>query len=332
MILDVPNRSSLPFLDEEAIVEVPCVIGRGGIVPVAIGSVPMDAQGLILVGPGRGTGRDRGRAVRVPGDGDQGPRAPPAGPVGRRRGADPRRLPRRPAGPRRTVRRRLSGRARSFRCSTRAGSGRTASAISIIRFEIEVPDRTAELRIRFRWGPARTWGPSTRRTASTCRCSGRTGFGAPRRRRTPGQEIVIGETDATPGFLAGPITAGPWIARRRHRARSSTTGSRAGYLELAPRGERRRSGRRATAAVGRAMRRRRSRGVRRPAGGPRLVSRRPPFPHRPQRRRDHRRGSGPRRGRAGPGLPGDHGPQHDQPPSRESTPGRTGSPRSVAAR
>ena len=48
MVLDVPNRSSLPFLDEEAIVEVPCVIGRGGIVPAAIGSVPMEAQGLIL--------------------------------------------------------------------------------------------------------------------------------------------------------------------------------------------------------------------------------------------------------------------------------------------
>ena len=48
MILDVPNRSSLPFLDEEAIVEVPCVIGRGGVVPAAIGSVPLDAQGLIL--------------------------------------------------------------------------------------------------------------------------------------------------------------------------------------------------------------------------------------------------------------------------------------------
>jgi 6-phospho-beta-glucosidase len=48
MILDVPNRSSLPFLDEEAIVEVPCIIGRGGVVPAAIGSVPMDAQGLIL--------------------------------------------------------------------------------------------------------------------------------------------------------------------------------------------------------------------------------------------------------------------------------------------
>ena len=48
MILDVPNRSSLPFLDEEAIVEVPCIISRGGIVPTAIGSVPLHAQGLIL--------------------------------------------------------------------------------------------------------------------------------------------------------------------------------------------------------------------------------------------------------------------------------------------
>ena len=48
MILERPNRSSLPFLDEEAVVEVPCVVGRGGIVPVAIGDVPMEAQGLIL--------------------------------------------------------------------------------------------------------------------------------------------------------------------------------------------------------------------------------------------------------------------------------------------
>ena len=47
-ILDVANRSSLPFLDSDAIVEVPCVVSRGGIVPVAIGDVPLEAQGLIL--------------------------------------------------------------------------------------------------------------------------------------------------------------------------------------------------------------------------------------------------------------------------------------------
>jgi 6-phospho-beta-glucosidase len=47
MILDVPNRSSLPFLDEDAIVEVSCVVNRGGITPTAVGTVPMAAQGLI---------------------------------------------------------------------------------------------------------------------------------------------------------------------------------------------------------------------------------------------------------------------------------------------
>jgi 6-phospho-beta-glucosidase len=46
-ILDVANRSSLPFLDEDAVVEVPCVVGRGGIVPVAIGAVPMAAAARI---------------------------------------------------------------------------------------------------------------------------------------------------------------------------------------------------------------------------------------------------------------------------------------------
>lgn len=48
MILNVANRSSLPFLDEEAVVEVPCVVGRGGVIPVAIGAVPMAAQALIV--------------------------------------------------------------------------------------------------------------------------------------------------------------------------------------------------------------------------------------------------------------------------------------------
>ena len=47
-ILNVANRSSLPFLDSEAVVEVPCVVSRGGIVPVAIGELPLEAKGLIF--------------------------------------------------------------------------------------------------------------------------------------------------------------------------------------------------------------------------------------------------------------------------------------------
>jgi 6-phospho-beta-glucosidase len=47
LILNVANRSSLPFLDEIAVVEVPCVVGRGGVVPVAVGTVPIEARELI---------------------------------------------------------------------------------------------------------------------------------------------------------------------------------------------------------------------------------------------------------------------------------------------
>lgn len=47
LILNVANRSSLPFLDDDAVVEVPCVVGRGGVIPVAIGSVPAESRELI---------------------------------------------------------------------------------------------------------------------------------------------------------------------------------------------------------------------------------------------------------------------------------------------
>ncbi len=47
LILDTANRSSLPFLDAKAVVEVPCVVGRAGVVPTAVGDVPGDARALV---------------------------------------------------------------------------------------------------------------------------------------------------------------------------------------------------------------------------------------------------------------------------------------------
>ena len=47
MILNTANRSALPFLDDRAVVEVPCVVGRTGPVPVAVGTVPGHAQSLV---------------------------------------------------------------------------------------------------------------------------------------------------------------------------------------------------------------------------------------------------------------------------------------------
>jgi 6-phospho-beta-glucosidase len=47
LILNTANRSALPFLDAEAVVEVPCVVGAAGAQPVAAGPVPDHARALI---------------------------------------------------------------------------------------------------------------------------------------------------------------------------------------------------------------------------------------------------------------------------------------------
>jgi 6-phospho-beta-glucosidase len=47
LILNTANRSALPFLDERAVVEVPCVVGRAGPVPMAMGTVPSHARALV---------------------------------------------------------------------------------------------------------------------------------------------------------------------------------------------------------------------------------------------------------------------------------------------
>ena len=49
LILNTANRSSLPVLDERAVVEVPAVVGRGGPVPLAVGEVPAHAGALIAL-------------------------------------------------------------------------------------------------------------------------------------------------------------------------------------------------------------------------------------------------------------------------------------------
>jgi 6-phospho-beta-glucosidase len=46
-ILDVANRSSMPFLDADAVVEVPCVVGSTGARPIAVGAVPGHARALV---------------------------------------------------------------------------------------------------------------------------------------------------------------------------------------------------------------------------------------------------------------------------------------------
>jgi len=47
LIVNTPNRGALPFLDDEAVVEVPCVVDGGGARPLAVGVVPAHARALI---------------------------------------------------------------------------------------------------------------------------------------------------------------------------------------------------------------------------------------------------------------------------------------------
>jgi 6-phospho-beta-glucosidase len=47
LVLNTTNRGSLPFLDREAVVEVPCYVGPAGVFPFAVGEVPQPARGLI---------------------------------------------------------------------------------------------------------------------------------------------------------------------------------------------------------------------------------------------------------------------------------------------
>ena len=46
-ILNTANRSSLPFLDADAVVEVPCVVGASGAHSLAVGEVPGHARALV---------------------------------------------------------------------------------------------------------------------------------------------------------------------------------------------------------------------------------------------------------------------------------------------
>jgi 6-phospho-beta-glucosidase len=47
LTLNTANRSALSFLDDRAVVEVPCIVGRSGPVPVAVGEVPPHARALV---------------------------------------------------------------------------------------------------------------------------------------------------------------------------------------------------------------------------------------------------------------------------------------------
>ena len=99
LIVNAANRSALPFLDERAVVEVPCVVGAAGAQPVAVGDVPGPRAGADRDDQSGRTGYDRGGAHGLDRARDQGARAAPAGAVRDRGARDLHRVPRAPARP-----------------------------------------------------------------------------------------------------------------------------------------------------------------------------------------------------------------------------------------
>ena len=155
------------------------------------------------------------------------------------------------------------------------------------------------------------------------------GAAARRRRR---RDRRSASRSRRPGFLAGPLPAGSVGRSSSPPARSSTTAAETGYLEyhLEATATARGSGDEPRPPAASVVRRPRKSAARRTVRGWYRGDLHSHTVH--SDGDDHRRGSRPWRGRARPRLPGDHGPQHDQPPSRESIAGRTGSPRSGPAR
>jgi hypothetical protein len=96
-----------------------------------------------------------------------------------------------------------------------------------LRFEIDVPERTAELRIRFRWEPA-DMGSEHEANALSVSLYDPAGFRGVAARSD--QEIVVGEEAAAPGFVAGPLPPGIWSIVVS-TAEILNDGGETGYLE-----------------------------------------------------------------------------------------------------
>jgi hypothetical protein len=77
------------------------------------------------------------------------------------------------------------------------------------RFEVQVPDDTVEIRLRFGWGP-RDLGSEHLGNGLSLSLFGPAGFRGSANRSVGDQDIRITESDAPPGFLVGPIPAGTW--------------------------------------------------------------------------------------------------------------------------
>jgi hypothetical protein len=96
-------------------------------------------------------------------------------------------------------------------------------------FPIDVPEGTIELRFRFRWAP-HDMGSEHLANSATLYVFGPDGLRGAMHRSDDDRWAVIGEVAATPGCLAGPIAAGPWVLNVE-TGLILNDGREAGYLD-----------------------------------------------------------------------------------------------------
>src|SRR5258705_8503253 len=77
------------------------------------------------------------------------------------------------------------------------------------RFEIQVPENTTGLWLRFRWEPL-DLGSEQLGNGVTLSVFGPEGFRGAASRSSADLGLTIRDTDAPPGFLDGPLSAGTW--------------------------------------------------------------------------------------------------------------------------
>src|SRR5262245_16433013 len=77
-------------------------------------------------------------------------------------------------------------------------------------FAVDVPEGTVELRLRFRWSP-HDMGDEHLANSASLYLFGPEGLRGALHRTDDDEWTVVGDAAATPGFVAGPIAAGPWV-------------------------------------------------------------------------------------------------------------------------
>ncbi|HEU5316697.1 MAG TPA: CehA/McbA family metallohydrolase [Chloroflexota bacterium] len=82
-----------------------------------------------------------------------------------------------------------------------------SQARTSVGFPVDVPPGTGSLTIALRWAPAEVTRVKNLVTLSLFDPHGFRGAG---HRHAPEQRVVVGRREATPGFVAGPLTPGTW--------------------------------------------------------------------------------------------------------------------------